>query len=186
MKLPQTNPRDDPSALWALQMELMSIAESVLGRRDLSKKVYQPQFNDDVPHLRNTPNEDGAFVELSRSAECDWPTVVFEMAHETVHLLNPIPGDANYLEEGVAVVFSLSVQPVYGISMPVSMQSYQYALQLVSTLPGGPLEVGRRVRDRVGGLDVATEQDLTELFPGADRVILSKLAERFVRDADHA
>ena len=46
MKLPQTNPRDDPSALWALQMELLSIAESVLGRRDQSKKVYQPQFTD--------------------------------------------------------------------------------------------------------------------------------------------
>ena len=52
MKLPQTNPRDDPSALWALQMELLSIAES--SRRDLSKKVYQPQFNDDVPQILQT------------------------------------------------------------------------------------------------------------------------------------
>ena len=79
MKLPQTNPRDDPSALWALQMELMSIAESVLGRRDLSKKVYQPQFTDYGPQLRNTRNSAGAFVELSRNGECYWPTVVFEM-----------------------------------------------------------------------------------------------------------
>ena len=183
MKLPQTNPRDDPDALWALQLELLATAESVLGIRDLSKKILRPRFTDDGPRIYNTPKLDGAEVGLSRNGECYWPTVIFEMAHETVHLLNPITGDANYFEEGVAVAFSLSAQAVYGVRVPVSMQSYQYALQLVSALPGGPLEVGRRVRDRVGGLNVATEQDLTELFPGTDRVILSKLAERFVRDA---
>ena len=63
-------------------------------------------------------NLDGAFAELSRASECYWPTVVFEMAHETVHLLNPVPGNANNLEEGVAVAFSLRVQPSYGICYP--------------------------------------------------------------------
>ena len=167
-------------------MELLSIAESVLGRRDLSKKVYQPQFNDDVPHLRNTPNEDGAFVELSRSAECDWPEAVFEMAHETVHLLNPILGDANNLEEGIAVAFSLRVQPLYGIRVLVSMPSYIHALSLVSELPGDPLEVGRRVRERVGTLSAVTTQDLRDLFPNTNKGILSELSARFVRDIEGA
>ena len=182
MKLPDTNPRDDPAGLWALQLELLSIAESILGPRDSSKKLYQPQFIDGVPHIFNTKNPDGVIVRLSRNGECYWPTVVFEMAHETVHLLNPIPGNANYLEEGVAVAFSLSVQQLYGVSVQTSMKSYLYALQLVAILPGGPFEVGKGIRERVGALSDARVEDLGELFPNVDKTVLSKLAEEFVRD----
>ena len=159
-------------------------AESILGPRDSSKKLYQPQFIDGVPHIFNTKNPDGVIVRLSRNGECYWPTVVFEMAHETVHLLNPIPGNANYLEEGVAVTFSLSVQPLYGINVPVppSETLYILALQLVAILPDGPLEAGRRVRERVGALSAVTMRDLEELFPSVDRAVLSKMAEEFVRD----
>ena len=114
MQFPTTNPVDDPLALWALQLELLGQAETLLGPKDQSKKVYQPQFTDHGPNLRNTPNRDGAFVELSRAAETDWAEAVFEMAHETVHLLNPVAGYTNNLEEGVAVAFSLHVQPSTG------------------------------------------------------------------------
>ena len=106
MEFPATNPVDDPAALWPLQLRLLDAAESLLGARDLSKKVYQPQFTDHGPNLRKTPNLNGAFVELSRTAETDWAEAVFEMAHETVHLLNPVAGNTNNLEEGVAVAFS--------------------------------------------------------------------------------
>ena len=184
MKLPDTNPRDDPAGLWALQLELLSIAESILGPRDSSKKLYQPQFIGGVPHIFNTKNPDGVIVRLSRNGECYWPTVAFEMAHETVHLLNPIPGNANYLEEGVAVAFSLGVQSFYGINVPISMKSYLYALQLVAMLPDGPLEAGSRVRERVGALTAVTERDLEELFPNVDRAVLSKLTEEFDRDME--
>ena len=148
------------------------------------KTIFQPQFTDDGPHIRNTPNLDGVFVELSRNGECYWPTVVYEMAHETVHLLNPIPGNANNLEEGVAVAFSLGVQPVYGISIQTSMKSYLLALVLVVALPGGPLEAGRRVRERVGALSAATVQDLEALFPSVDGSVLSELVEEFDRGMD--
>ena len=184
MKIPDTNPRDDPAGLWKLQLELLSIAESVLGPRDSSKKIYQPKFTDDGPGIRNTPELDGAFVELNRVAECSWPETVFEMAHETVHLLNPIPGNANYLEEGVAVAFSLGVQQLYVVSVQTSMKSYLYALQLVSMLLGGPFEAGKRVRDRVGALSDATVEVLEELFPSIDEAVLSNLAEEFVRDME--
>ena len=184
MKLPETNPRDDPPGLWKLQWELLSVAESVLGPRDSSKKIYQPKFTHDGPGIRNTPELDGAFVELNRVAECSWPETVFEMAHETVHLLNPIPGNANNLEEGVAVAFSLGVQQLYGVSVQTSMKSYLYALQLVAILPGGPFEAGKGIRERVGALSAATVQDLGELFPSVDGIILSKLAEKFVRDME--
>ena len=54
MQFPATNPVDDPAALWAPQLELLGQAETLLGSRDQSKKVYQPQFTDHGPNLRNT------------------------------------------------------------------------------------------------------------------------------------
>ena len=136
-----------------------------------------------MPQLRNTPDLDGAYAELSRNGQHYWPTAVFEMSHETVHLLNPIPGNTNNLEEGVAVAFSLHVQPSYGISIPVSMPSYLYALQLVQALPGGPLTAAARVRRQVGSLGAATRQCLVGLFPEVDEGVLTNLAKGFVRSA---
>ena len=184
MQLPQTSPRNDPVALWALQQNLLSIAESALGTRDTSKKIYQPEFTDDVPHIRNTPKLDGAFVELSRNSECYWPTTVYEMAHETVHLLNPVPGNSNYLEEGVAVAFSVYVQTIFDLQpQPICLASYRRALELVRRLPSGPLNGAREIRAAVGPLSQVTAQHLEGLFPDVDRVTLSTLAAPFVRDA---
>ena len=86
MKLPATNPRDDPSALWALQIELLSTAEAFLGPRDVSKKIYQPQFTGGVPCIRNTPELDGAFGELSRAAESYWPTALEVQSSYGIHV----------------------------------------------------------------------------------------------------
>ena len=184
MQLPEVNPRDAPDALWALQKELLSVAEALLGPRDVSKKVYQPKFTDSGPHLRNTPNQDGAFAELSRKSECDWTNAIFELAHETIHLLNPIVGGTNNLEEGVAVSFSLQIQPPYNICMQPSLAAYLEAQQLADRLPGGPLEAARRVRERVGALSEARASDLEHLFPDVDRVVLSRLAGKFVRGSE--
>ncbi len=63
------SPREDPSGLWSMQVHLLKLAEDILGPRDASKTIYQPVFADDGPYIRNTPNLDGAFAELSRNAE---------------------------------------------------------------------------------------------------------------------
>ena len=185
MNLPDTDPVNDPAGLWALQWQLIEIAERELGPRDRSITVYQPTFDDDGPFLRNTPNFDGAFVELSRNAEHYWPTAVFEMVHETVHLLNPVVRDAgNMLEEGVAVAFSLHVQPIYGFTMPVTMPSYAEAMRLAESLPGGALPGGRLIRESAGALSSATEELLGRLFPVLDPRIRARLAGRFNREPD--
>lgn len=182
MRLSTTEPMNDPVGLWLLQLELMSTAEAMLGPRDGAKKIYQPQFTDNGPLLRNTPAMDGAYVELSRAGQSYWPTVVFELAHETVHLLNPIAGDTNNLEEGIAVAFSLHIQPSYGISVPISMPPYVHALQLVLALPDDPLKAARRVRQQVGALSAVTAHSLSKLFPAAPSAVLEELAGRFIRD----
>ena len=59
-RFPDAYPRDDPAALWTLQRD------PVLGPRDTSKTIFQPQFHDNGPQLRNTSSLDGAFVEMSQ------------------------------------------------------------------------------------------------------------------------
>ena len=179
MRFPATNPVDEPATLWALQLKLLDAAESLLGSRDRFKKVYQPEFTDHGPNLRNTPNLNGAFVELSRAAETDWAEAVFEMAHETVHLLNPVAGNTNNLEEGVAVAFSFHIQPAYGINVRPGTTAYDHAYGMVCHLPGGPLAAGRRVRHEVGSLSTATTETLCRLFPELDRALAVALARPF-------
>ena len=168
--MPDADSISDPAAHWTLQQELFSLAESNLGPRDKSKTIFQPQFDDSGPQIRNTPSLDGVFVEMSRNAEYYWPTAVYEMAHETVHLLDPIPGGTNNLEEGIAVAFSLWVQPLYRIHVEPEMESYLRALELVRTLHSDHLRAGRRIRDHAGALSVCSECQLSELFPASGGV----------------
>lgn len=184
MGLPDTLPLIDPKGLWCLQLELMAHAEILLGTRDPSKRIYRPQFTDDGPRIRNTPTLDGAYAELSPNGRFYWPTVVFELAHETVHLLDPVAGNTNNLEEGVAVAFSLQVQPTYGIDVPVTTRSYAHVLDLALRLGDDPMTAGKRVRQLVGSLHSATSRYLADIFPKVDGLILEELAAEFVRETE--
>ena len=178
-----SSPGKDPSALWSVQLQLLKLAEDTLGPRDASKTICQPVFTDHDPNIRNTPNLDGAFAELSRYAEGYWPTVVNELAHETVHLLNPKPGVGTWLSEGVAVAFSNYAQQQFKLKpQRVKVPSYRRALELASELPPVPLAAGRRIREGCGSLDNATRSLLETLFPSVDSETLTELCKPFERD----
>ncbi len=177
------SPRENPSALWSVQLQLLQLAEDILGSRDASKTIYQPVFADDGPRIRNTPDLDGAFAELSRNAEGYWPTVVNELAHETVHLLNPKPGDGTWLSEGIAVAFSNYAQRRYGMEpQSINEESYRRSLELVSELPLDPMIAGRRIREDCDSLDGAGQSILETLFPSVDQETLMELCKPFERD----
>ena len=180
--LPLTEPQLDPIGLLLLQEELLSWAEHLYGPRDRSFQLFLPQFNDDGPNVRFTPDGHGAYAELAPNARCHWRFAVFQLAHETVHLLDPgLLGTATYLEEGVAVAFSHHVQPRYGINIVTNDKRYDVAHALVMTLPGGHFAAGR-IRRAVGRLRDATADDLMVLFPdlppGIARALVSKFPVR--------
>lgn len=177
------SPGEDPKALWSVQLQLLKLAEDALGPRDTCKVMYQPVFADDGPYIRNTPNLDGAFAELSRNAERYWPTAVYELAHEAVHLLNPQPGVGNWLSEGIAVALSEYAQRHFNLNpQDINMQSYRRALGLVSELPHGPLAAGRLIRNACGSLNDATPSILVTLFPSVNPGTLTELCRTFERD----
>lgn len=170
-------------ALWAMQQELLKFAQNVFGSRDPSKTIYPPTFVDDGPHIRNTPNLDGAFAELSRTTETYWLAAIYELAHETVHLLNPKPGTGNWLSEGMAVAFSMRAWQQFGIEPQAeNMPSYRRALELASELPPSALVAGRSIREACGSFNNVTTNDLVALFPDVGSATLTRLCEQFQRD----
>jgi len=181
MQFPVARPDAEPSFLWWLQNDLLSVAESNLGLRDQSKKIYQPAFDIHGPRLINTPTFDGAFAQLSPNAAGYWPTAVYELAHETVHLLNPTAANTNWLEEGIAVAFSVFALDHYNLSAqrPTS-GSYVEALVLVQDLPDGPFPTARRVREVAGALNAVSYEQLTDIVPWHDQSKLRQLATRCV------
>ena len=150
-----SSPGKEPSALWSVQLQLLKLAEDTLGPRDASKTICQPVFTDHDPNIRNTPNLDGAFAELSRYAEGYWPTVVNELAHETVHLLNPKPGVGTWLSEGVAVGFSnyaqqqfeLEPQRVKKPSLPGMESQLELSVPIIQALSGDCVKTASRSPD---------------------------------------
>lgn len=176
---PAERPDAHPPGVWSLQQDLLKQAENLLGPRDRNKKIYQPVFKEDGPYIINTPNLDGAFAALSMKAAGYWPTVVYELSHETVHLLNPVVGNSNWLEEGLAVLFSVEMsQKLTDHPMaPDPSSAFHKAMALVKRIPCPAFFAGKRVRSQFGPLSMATTDGLADLFSTAEREILSKLTE---------
>ena len=97
--LPSTEPQSDPVRLWVLQQELLSWAEDLYGPRDESWRIDPPQRAKKIPHV-DFAAERGAFARLAPNAQRDWSFAVFQLAHESVHLLNPCEVGRGYVSRG--------------------------------------------------------------------------------------
>ncbi len=183
LTFPPERPEHSPVMMWAVQQQLLQWAEVRLGSKDPMKAVYQPTFSDAGPRIINTPGLDGAFADLSFNAAGYWPTAVYELAHETVHLLDPISGSTIVLEEGVAETFALEMATLLGgevftSSLPSYVDACDAAKQLTCDIYGA----ARRVRETCGALSRASRPVLSLLFPDAAPALLEKLASEFERE----
>lgn len=174
------------SALWRLQCFLIKKCENYFGVVANDKRVYQPVFNSteltgdgDKPHIINTPNFDGAFASLSNAARTYWPTTLYELAHETVHLLNPVERYTNYLEEGMAVHFAVEMSEKYTEKrQEPSCPFYKKAWSLVQKLPIDVYSAGKLIREHFGSLGTASPDGLMELFPELDEEDANALCQK--------
>lgn len=180
LKLPLTPPVQSIADLWSAQLLLLKKAEDLLGARDVSKKISPPKFGENGPYIRNTSDLNGAFTVLSSNAKGYWPTAIFELAHETVHLLNPVVGTTNWLEEGIAVAFSVHMtEDLVNVSMPITDPKYRDAYKLIQRFEEPYFTVARKIREAVGALSLADNETLQHLFPSADNHLLQKLVTNF-------
>jgi hypothetical protein len=168
-----------------LQVKLDACAQHLFGERNPRKQLLPPRFTADGPQLRNTLNLDGGYAELGFSAAGDWPLAIFQLAHETIHLLDPRPGytdgkGATWLEEGLAVNFSLTVSKALGnFSIKVSDKRYQTANNLFTRIGGDIYQRSKQIRNRSGHFSDVSLTDLSDLSPNLPQHIAIKLVSSF-------
>jgi hypothetical protein len=184
LDFPSSRPDAEESAsfLWFIQNELLSRAESFFGSRDETKRIYQPIFRADGPILVNTNSFDGAYAALSFNAAGYWPTLVYELAHETIHLLDPVRGATNCLEEGVAVQFSILMsRTLTRHSMaPDSDSEYARVASLIDQLPQPLFNSIRLIRNSIGRLSAATPSDICSTQPSVSVALAHSLAKQCI------
>lgn len=188
-KIPQTLPKDSPSDLWKLQLLLDQYAQVLFGPRSPQKKLYQPTFSieeDEQPHVINSKSEDGGWAQLSMNASTCWPTTVYELAHETVHLLDPRPAPpygkgSNWLEEGVAVEFSLHCAGlICGATPPIGDKKYNTARNLALKIGRNNFfEKCKKLRDECSHFADITIDAMKLHVPECDETAIKKLIKRF-------
>lgn len=183
-------PFDDPETMWQMQLELLALAEDIFGPRNPIYRLDKPLFRETGPTIRYGNTLRSVAVELSFNGRWYWPTIVFEMAHETIHLIDPVIGNSNYLEEGAAVAFSLHAQALYGLEVygreanGPQDEPYICALHLLHELPGDALEAAGRIRRETGPLSAVKPEELLNLFPDLDSQVADAMTARFLGHSD--
>lgn len=182
---PNERPDLCPEKVWELQVKLDACAQQLFGERNPHKILLPPKFVADGPQIRNTPNLDGGYAELSPSAAGDWPLAIFQLAHETIHLLDPRPAypigkGASWLEEGLAVNFSLTISKVFGQhSMKVGDKKYQTANNIFTRIGGDLYQRAKQIRSRSGHFSDASISDVLASSPTLPQHIAEKLVLSF-------
>jgi hypothetical protein len=168
-------PDQFPERMRFLQATLLSLAEEHFGTRDGAFTISDPVYGEIWPQVRFAPNRKTVWVRLSTNAAGYWPSAVWELAHECVHLLNPVVGDVNFLEEGFAVAFQQSAAAsLTGVKI-TNDAPYLEAEALVGRLDKNVVHAGKLIRQHIGAFSKATSENLRRLFPAADRDLLQKL-----------
>jgi len=189
---PSTRPDQSPSKMAELQDKLDQLAQNLFGSRN--KKLLAPEFVDGGPNVRFTVDGTGAYAELSLTAAGYWPTAIYELAHEIIHLLDPRPippvgKGASRFEEGLAVNFSLAVSQAIGDYPEMSehlkdekYKKYANAHQLFSRVGGDLYIRAREIRQQAGHFSDATAQNFISVSPKLHEHIAQKLAESFYEE----
>ena len=107
---------------------------------------------------------------------------VMNMADGCLLLVDAVDGPMPQTTYVLRQALQQNVRPIVVINKIDRHEApYLYAFQLACVLPEGPLESGRRIRTHIGALSAVTAEDLAELFPSVDTLVLESLVERFIR-----
>lgn len=139
------------------------------------------------PPFPETINDGQSQVTVWLTTCRSWVGFYYEAAHEAVHCLNPtVPsGPAMYIEEAIAVEFSLDVvHRIFGqrgVDACTISSGYQHAKQLASEIDDNVIGLGQRLREQTGALGRVTLEAIEELYPDAPKWALHGSLREFPR-----
>ena len=169
------------SQAWDLFHSLLTDAESALGPRDNKYSVVDIVQSADGPNMKLEDNE--ITIIVGPNVQAYQPTLISNIAHETVHTLNPISGYASWLEEGAAIHFELNtIERMFGYAerrhffdhLP---ETYKLALTDYEQLLEIDSEAGKTVR-MSSTLSTVSAAQLRQWFPVVDERLVQRLVER--------
>ena len=160
---------------------ILDLVEKRFGPRDPSYTILGVEFHDDSPCIWFPGNRHHVAVQLSTVTLARFGHIVFQLAHECVHLLDPAPGGTNVLEEGLASMFQL--QFMHALEPEGDWQlanaRYEAAALLIAPLLELDADAIRKYRSRHGPLRSATPECLLDVTPGLPASIARRLCLPF-------
>ncbi len=121
--------------------DMLKEAEAMLGPRDRAWTILGAEIRTDPQATPQNwypgyPQRKDIVFQVVPAADRDRAEAVFQLAHEVVHALAPMPGGgANVLEEGVAAWFAADyTKKAKGVDIHSSLPSYQDAHAKVGKL----------------------------------------------------
>lgn len=164
--------------------EIMTEVTSLFGPRDERFLFIGWEFIGERPQIFfPSSGERHVLIRLSMKASEFWNTAIHELAHECVHLLSPVVGAANNLEEGVATWYAdrfyrhtTSRDPG-----PISDRyrgAYDAVVELFARSPHGP-ETIRELRTAQSSFSQMDASLLLRIVPNLDPVLASFLVRQW-------
>lgn len=162
--------------------EALAAAEAEYGPRNTQFTILGCEFSEAGPGVWFPGWRAGrkhVVVQLGANSMLNEAEMLWQIAQEAIHLLDPAPGAANLLEEGVSIVFSR--RHVQGRNQPIPSSisaNYAEAARLVEDLEAERPGILRVLRERGKGWRNVTDGLIMELVPsfGAEK------ARRIVQD----
>lgn len=181
LPMPNTSPIGDGSYGQRLVKWIFGKSHELLGPQTQGVSFLGFEWGGSRPHIIVNGNCTAVWIQVSDLAGDDWGAFVAEVSHEAIHVLNPIRGNASYLEEGIAEKFSHHILGELGItSTPTHVEVYVEALSLVDALPCDAFKFARQVRANFGALTGVNAAALQRHFPNIDPILLTKLTSNCV------
>lgn len=177
---PLSLPVNDPKSGEVAKSLILAEAEGIFGARDTSFRINKSIIYHNKPPQVVVADglNDLCIVYLSNGSQNLWSCFMYEMAHEAVHLLNPQRISASYLEEGVAVWFSMMMCKKYSYSFKEPIGKYRQAYELLSKFPDDVPDVVKKIRGRFPNLTDITADDLLITYPGLTALDAKRLVRK--------
>lgn len=160
--------------------EMILEVEAQFGNRDRSWTILGIEFCDSGPRIWFPGDCGHIIIQLGFSAKEDSVQALFQLAHESVDLLDPVVlGYANVLEEGLATHFSLQYIKQFHSNYISSDPKYAAAAELTAHLLNlNPMSI-KQLRSKGVKIAEVTTNQILAVCPKLPKSIALELATPF-------
>jgi hypothetical protein len=160
---------------------LLTEAEKRYGPRDINWTVLGAEFFDDIPRIWFPNDTSHIAIQLTDSARFDINEAMFQLSHETIHLLAPVKGAANVLEEGIATLFADEMSAQHQWGKHAGHASYVNAKRAVEALLNLSPNAISLLRAHEPSFSKMTDTFIRAHIPNCSAIHASELAKTFIR-----